>query len=71
VPASEHQSVLRIAAITGKIVRGMPVPAGRTGERVSVTWDTRDEHGQLVPNGVYFVRVAQAQAVCKVIVQRQ
>jgi hypothetical protein len=70
-----RQSVLRIADITGRIVCGIPVPTGRAGDRVSVTWDTRDEHGQLVPNGVYFVRVAQAQAqaqaVCKVIVQRQ
>jgi hypothetical protein len=74
VPAGEHQANLSIADITGRTVRGIPVPAGRTGDRVSVTWDTRDEHGRLVPNGVYFVRVAQAQAqaqaVCKVIVQR-
>ncbi len=74
VPAGERQSVLRIADITGRTVRGIPVPSGRAGDRVSVTWDTRNEHGQLVPNGVYFVRAAQAQAqaqaVCKVIVQR-
>jgi hypothetical protein len=50
--------------------------AGTPGERSSVTWDTRDEYGQHVPNGVHFVRLlpaqdqAQAQAVSKVIVQR-
>jgi hypothetical protein len=71
-PAAERPSVLRIVDIAGRTVRGISVPSGRAGDRVSVTWDTRDEHGQLVPNGVYFVRVAQAQAqaVCKVIVQR-
>ncbi len=70
VPAGERQSVLTIADITGRTVRGIPVSAGRAGDRVSVTWDMRDEHGQPVPNGVYFARVAQAQAVCRVIVTR-
>jgi hypothetical protein len=71
VPAGKHQANLSIADISGGTVREIPVPTGREGDRVSVTWDTRDERGHLVPNGVYFVRVAQAQAVCKVIVQRQ
>jgi hypothetical protein len=74
VPAGEHQAIVSIADITGRTVRGIPVPSARTGDRVSVAWDTRDEHGRLVPNGVYFVRLLQAQAqpqaVCKVIVQR-
>ena len=76
VPAGERQSVLSIADIAGRTVRGIPVPSGRTGDRLSVTWDTRDEHGQLVPNGVYFVREQpqatslKPQATCKVIVQR-
>jgi hypothetical protein len=73
VRAGEHQVNLIIADITGRTVRGILVPSARAGDRVSVAWDTRDEHGRLVPNGVYFVRVAQAQAqaVCKVIVQRK
>jgi hypothetical protein len=74
LPTGERQSVLRISDITGRMVRGIPVSAGKASQRTSVTWDTRDEQGKLVPNGVYFVRAAQAQAqaqaVCKVIVRR-
>jgi len=56
VPAGERQSALSIADITGRTVREIPVPAGRTGERVTVTWHAQDEQGRPVPNGVYFVR---------------
>ena len=74
-PSVSYDQHLRIcpfylANISGRTVRGTTVPTSRAGDRVSVTWDTRDEHGQSVPNGVYLVRVAQAQAVCKVVVQR-
>ncbi len=73
VPAGWRQSVLRIADITGRKVRGIPVPSGKAGDRVSVMWDTRNEHGQLVPNGVYFVTLecGSARSSCKIIVQRE
>jgi hypothetical protein len=72
VHAGIHQANLIIADITGRTVRGVPVPPGVAGDRVSVTWDTRDEHGQLVPNGVYFVALApgSTRSSCKVIAQR-
>jgi hypothetical protein len=73
VPAGDRQSVLRIVDIAGRMVRAIPVSAGKTDERVAVTWDTRDEQGRTVPNGVYFVTLASgsARSSCKVIVQRK
>jgi hypothetical protein len=58
--------------VAGRTVRVLQAPAGREGERASVTWDTRDDAGQPVPNGVYFVSVAGsgACATAKVVVQR-
>jgi len=72
MPTGVRLSILRVVDIAGKSVRGMPVPSGRTRDYVSVTWDTRDEHGQLVPNGVYFATLesGSARSSCKFIVQR-
>jgi len=65
-------SGIAVSDIVGRTLRVLVVPAGRAGERVSVIWDSRDDAGQPVPNGVYFVTVVGSGigASSKVVVQR-
>ncbi len=71
LPAGGRQSSLTIADVSGRTVRTLPL----SGRGTTVTWDVRDEVGQPVPNGIYFVRLAlgvtrDASSVAKLIVQR-
>lgn len=59
VPFSAPMAARRLSAevydVEGKLVKRLPLPDGVTeGE---LTWDGRDERGQVVPSSVYFLRM--------------
>jgi flagellar hook assembly protein FlgD len=43
---------IRIHDLSGRIVRSVPLPAGRSG---TLAWNGEDQHGHAVPPGIYFV----------------
>jgi flagellar hook assembly protein FlgD len=45
---------IRVYDVTGRMVRRLALGAGWSG---SVSWDGRDEEGNLVPAGLYFARL--------------
>jgi hypothetical protein len=47
--------------VAGRRVRTVAQISRPNGQIVKVAWDGRDGHGQLVPSGIYFVRVASGQ----------
>jgi hypothetical protein len=47
----------RVVSASGRAVRTLRAEGG-AGTRI-LTWDGRDDHGTLVPAGLYFVRIAQ------------
>lgn len=48
-------SILKITTVSGRLVRDIQTPGGRIGY-----WDGTDNHGALVPSGVYIVIAASA-----------
>jgi serine protease len=47
---------LRILDVTGRVIRRLDVAASASGEH-QVAWDGRDDHGRLLPAGVYYARL--------------
>ena len=48
---------LEVYAVSGRRIRSMPVSWDASG-RGSTQWDGRDQHGDLVPSGVYQLRLS-------------
>jgi flagellar hook assembly protein FlgD len=71
-PAAETEALVEIYSLSGRIVRRLEYPLGST----AVSWDTRDEDGHLVANGVYMGRLllrsamGSATALTKIAVMR-
>jgi flagellar hook assembly protein FlgD len=61
--------VVEIHDAVGNVVRSLDCTAGADGV-ATATWNHEDDHGRLVPEGVYFCRYAAAggAAVRKVLV---
>ncbi len=57
---------LRIFDARGRLIRGWSLEVS-TSTPVQVTWDGRDNHGRVLPSGVYFVR---AETVGSTSIQR-
>lgn len=54
--AMESQpQVLMIYDIAGKLVLSLPIPSYGSTPRIDVSWNRQDEHGRLMPAGVYYV----------------
>jgi hypothetical protein len=68
-PAGISRPVVEIHDAVGNVVRSLGCTAGRDGV-ATATWNREDDHGRLVPKGVYFCRYAEADiiAVRKVLV---
>lgn len=56
VPAASEHARLAVYDVQGRLVRTLLNGPGTAGSH-SVTWDGRDEGGQLTASGVYFVRL--------------
>jgi hypothetical protein len=72
VPAGYTGPVrLEIADVQGRLVRSL-VDKGQTSGGYRVSWQTQDDLGRLVPNGVYFARFTAGPhtARAKLVVQR-
>jgi hypothetical protein len=51
-----------ILDVTGRLVRHLPVPTA-SGDEPHLSWDGRDDAGQITPAGVYFLRVNDARSL--------
>jgi WD40 repeat protein len=59
--AAKSRVALRVFDATGRQVRTL-VNADQTAGNYTLRWDGRDEHGQLVPEGIYFCRMSVPEA---------
>jgi hypothetical protein len=68
-PVGTARPVVEIHDVVGNVVRSLDCTAGIDGGAIA-TWDREDEHGRLVPEGVYFCQYAGADvtSVRKVLV---
>jgi len=68
-PVGTARPVVEIHDAVGNVVRSLDCTAGTSGA-ATATWNREDDHGRLVPEGVYFCRYAGADviAVRKVLV---
>jgi flagellar hook assembly protein FlgD len=68
-PDGTARPVIEIHDAAGNVVRSLGCTAGTDGA-ATATWNREDDFGQLVPEGVYFCRYAEADviAVRKVLV---
>jgi len=68
-PVGIARPVVEIHDAAGNVVRSLDCTAGTSGA-ATATWNREDDHGRLVPEGVYFCRYAGADviAVRKVLV---
>jgi hypothetical protein len=71
LPVGTSRPVVWIHDAVGNVVRSLDCTAGTDGG-ATATWNREDDHGRLVPEGVYFCRYAGADviAVRKVLVAR-
>ena len=53
---------LRIYDASGRVVRAFLIPTSYSFNSTSVVWDGRNDTGEKVPTGVYFVRLATTDA---------
>ncbi len=70
-PVGAGRQVVEIHDVVGNVIRSLDCTAGTDGA-AAATWNREDNHGRLVPEGVYFCRHAAADviAVRKVLVAR-
>ena len=70
-PVGTGRPVVEIYDATGSLIRSLGCTAGSDGI-ATATWNREDDHGRLVPEGVYFCRHAAADAIAvrKVLVAR-
>ncbi|MBM3330572.1 T9SS type A sorting domain-containing protein [candidate division WOR-3 bacterium] len=68
---AEHQTLLQVHDLTGRVVRTLCASSMKRGA-YSVVWDGRDQNGRSLANGVYFVRLVAGdyRATEKVVLQR-
>jgi hypothetical protein len=68
-PVGTGRPVVEIYDATGNVVRSLDCTAG-TDDVATATWNREDDHGRLVPEGIYFCRYAASDviAVRKVLV---
>jgi hypothetical protein len=68
-PVGTSRPVVQIHDAVGNVIRSLDFTAEAEGA-VTATWNREDDHGRLVPEGVYFCRYAAADviAVRKVLV---
>ncbi len=52
-----QQSAIRIFDVAGRLVRNLPIRQATNSLINQITWDSKDELGRLVPQGIYLVQL--------------